>query len=158
MNFPVEFHMRLSFYWQSLALYALTLIIYVITKALWDSTLQQGIVNVVISDPIVVLLGAFVIVSAVSLLINSLSRRSIIIGEDSLTYVSRFHERTFHISEIDKLSVAKNRRINVRGVLAVVKIHIRGRRRPLRIRPGLFDHEHQLISALLHLRNHVAHH
>lgn len=155
VSFPKEFHIRLDFYWQSLAVYAVTLLAYVLIKALWDSTLQQGLVNVVLTDPVVVLLGAFVIFSALTLLGNSLSRRSIIINEDSITYRSRFHERTFHISEIEKISVGRERRFNVRGALAIIRIHIRDRRRPLRIRTGLFKNDHQLVSSLLHLRNHL---
>lgn len=151
---PAEFHVKLDFYWQSIAVYAVTLIGYVMIKAVWDSTIQQGLVNVVLTDPVVVLLGFFVLITTFSLVVNSVSRRSIIISDDAVTYLSRFHERTFQLDEIEKIVIGSERRTNVRGVLALVRIYIRGRRRPLRVRPGLYENEHGLVSALLTLRHH----
>ena len=154
VQLPAEFHVRLDFYWQSIAMYAITLIIYVVIKAVWDSTLQFGLVSVVLTDPVVVLLGSFVVISTTWLILNSVSRRSIIVSDDAITYLSRFHERSFHLDEIEKIVLGNERRTNVRGVLALVRIYIRGRRRPIRVRPGLYDNEHGLISALLTLRHH----
>ncbi|MCX6140980.1 MAG: hypothetical protein NTX15_09160 [Candidatus Kapabacteria bacterium] len=153
VQLPAEYHVKLDFYWQSIAMYAITLISYVMIKAIWDSTLQQGLVNVVLTDPVVVLLGSFVLISTVSLIVNSVSRRSVLISDDAITYISRFHERSFNLSEIEKIVVGRERRTNVRGVLAVVRIYVRGRRRPLRLRPGLYENENQLVSALLSLRH-----
>jgi hypothetical protein len=152
---PAEFHVRIEVYWQSIAMYAVTLIAYIMIKAAWDSTLQQGLVNVVLTDPVVVLLGSFVVASVIALIVNITARRSVIIAEDSITYISRFHERSFHLDEIERIVVGGDRRARVRGVLAVVRVHIRGRRRPLRVRPGLYDNEAQLLSALLSLRHHA---
>lgn len=152
-HLPAEYHVKLDFYWQSIAMYAITLISYVMIKAIWDSTLQQGLVNVVLTDPVVVLLGFFVLISTLSLVVNSISRRSVVISNDAITYISRFHERSFHLSEIEKIVVGRERRTNIRGVLALVRIYVRGRRRPIRLRPGLYENEHQLVSALLSLRH-----
>ncbi len=151
---PAEFHVRLDVYWQSIAMYAVTLIAYIMIKSAWDSTLQQGLVNVVLTDPVVVLLGFFVLASVVALIINVLAKRSVIVSEDSITYISRFHERSFKLDEIERIVVGGDRRARVRGVLAVVRVYIRGRRRPLRVRPGLYDNEAHLLSAILSLRHH----
>ncbi len=154
VSLPAEFQVRLDIYWQSIALYAITLILYVMIKAAWDSTLQQGLVSVVLTDPVVVLLGFFVLLSVTSLVINGVARRSVIISDDAVTFISRFHQRTFYMNEIEKIVVGGERRVRVRGVLAVVRIHIRDRRRAIRVRPGLFENESALVSALLMLRTH----
>ncbi len=152
VSLPVQFKVRIDPYWQSVAVYSVTLILYVVIKSLWDTTLQSGIVNVVLTDPIVVLLGLFVLVSIGALITTALADRSIIVAEDGIAFVSRFHERTFTLEEIESISIGKDKRVRTRGVLSLIKISIKDRRRPLRIRPAVYDNEHQLVSALLTVR------
>lgn len=151
-----RFTVRLEAYWQSIAIYAVTLIVYVIGQALWNSTLQQGLVNVVLTDPIVALLGTFVLVSLIAVVVNTVAKRSIIISDEGITYISRFHERTFRIDEIERIMMGGDRRMRVRGVFAVIRVYIKGRRRPLRVRPGLYENDALLIDRLMKLRGQVA--
>jgi hypothetical protein len=151
-----RFTVRLEAYWQSIAIYAVTLIIYVIGQALWNSTLQLGLVNVVLTDPIVALLGTFVLVALIAVVVNTAAKRSIVISDDGITYVSRFHERTFNVQEIERIAMGGDRRMRVRGVFAVIRIYIKGRRRPLRVRPGLYENDAKLIERLVALRTQVA--
>jgi hypothetical protein len=151
-----RFTVRLEAYWQSIAIYAVTLIVYVIGQALWNSTLQQGLVNVVLTDPIVALLGTFVLVALIAVVVNTAAKRSIVISEDGITYVSRFHERTFKVHEIERVVMGGDRRMRVRGVFAVIRVYIKGRRRPLRVRPGLYENDAKLIERLVALRTQVA--
>jgi len=132
--------------------YAITLIIYVLVQALWDSTLQQGIVNVVLTDPIVVLLGVFVVVSALALVANAISKRSIKVSNGGITFASRFHVRTFKHEEIVSITVGRDKRFRVRGALSLVRIRIRGRRRVLRVRPAVYENEQVLVATLLSIR------
>ena len=156
VKLPVQFSVKLESYWQSIAIYAVTLIAYVIIKAMWNTTLQDGIVNVVVTDPIVVLIGLFVVISIIALAIAMITKRRIIINEDSITFLSRYHERTFKAEEIDKIKMGRDRRVRVRGVMSHVKMYIKGRRRPLRIRPAVYEDEKHLVSALLSLRKNIA--
>lgn len=151
VSLPANFQARMDPYWQSVAVYAVTLIVYVIVKAMWDTTLQTGIVNVVVADPIVVLLGVFVVVSIGSLAANIVADRMIIVTDDAVAFVSRFHERTFTTDQIERISFGRPRRIRVRGMMSILKIHIKGRRRPLRLRPAVYENDQQLVAALLSL-------
>ncbi len=151
-----RFTVRLEAYWQSIAIYAVTLIVYVIGQALWNSTLQQGLVSVVLTDPIVALLGTFVLVALVAVIINTTAKRSIVISDDGITYASRFHERMFHVNEIERIMIGGERRMRVRGVFAVIRVYIKGRRRPLRVRPGLYENDTQLVERLIGLRSRIA--
>lgn len=154
VQLPATFTVSLDPYWKSVAMYAITLIVYVVIKAMWDTTLQTGIVNVVINDPIVVILSAFVLIASLSLIVNAITKRAIIISEEALTFISRFHERTFTLEEIEKIVVGGERRLRRRGVLSTIKVHIKGRRRPLRIRPAVFEDDGHLVSAVMTLRRH----
>jgi hypothetical protein len=158
VHLPAEFYHRYDFYWQSISFYAVTLIIYVVAKALWENTLQTGAVSVVLTDPVVVLLGVFVLGSTIALVVNRIARRTIIVSEDAISFTSRFHERTFNVSEIERIALGRDQRIRVRGMFSVVKIRIANRRRMLRVRPALYTNEHALVSALLSLRKLTKHH
>lgn len=151
---PAQFQYRLEPYWQSVAVYAVTLIVYVFVKALWETTLQTGFVGVVLTDPIVVLLALFVLVAIVSLIANLVAERSIIVTDDGIAFVSRFHERMFKVDEIEKISFGKSRRIKVRGMMSLLKVRIKGRKRALRIRPAVYENDKQLVAALLSLHLH----
>jgi len=155
VNLPAQFSVRVEPYWQSVAVYAITLIVYVVIKAMWDATLQSGIVNVMLTDPIVVLLGAFVLIAVLALVFTAVSKRTLIVSEDAIAFISRFHERAFTRNEIDRIVVGRDRRIKVRGVMSHIKVYIRGRRRPLRIRPAIYTNEQQLVAALMLLRHHL---
>lgn len=153
VNLPATFRYRVDFYWQSIALYAVTLILYAVVRALWDATIQDsGLVRVVLTDPVVVLLGLFVMWSIISLVFNSIADRSITVSPDAITFSSAFHERTFTGAEIERIVIGPDRRIRVRGVFMVIKIRIRGRRRPLRIRPALYTNEDMFLQAMHQVR------
>lgn len=152
-NEASAFHVQLDFYWQSVAVYAVTLILYVIIRALYFSQLQQGLVVVVVNDPVVVVLGLFVALSVIALIVEVIVDRVIIVGPDFITFINRFHERTFTSDEIDRIIIGRDRRVRVRPTTQIVRLHIKGRRRPLRIRPALSDREDDLIAAVLALRH-----
>jgi hypothetical protein len=152
VQLPANFSVRIEPYWQSVAVYASTLILYVVIKSLWETTLQSGIVNIVLTDPIVVLLGAFVLISLLGLVITTITRRTLVVSENGITFSSRFHERVFTLEEIEKITRGRGRRIKLRGVTSHIKVSIRGRRRPLRIRPAVFTNEQQLVDALMLLK------
>lgn len=150
------FSVQLDFYWQSVAVYAVTLIVYVIVRALYFSQLQEGLLVVVVNDPVVVVLGLFVALSVIALVVEMIMDRVIIVGSDFITFVNRFHERTFTSDEIDRIIIGRDRRVRVRPTTPIIRIHIKERRRPLRIRPALTDREQELIAGVLALRHNHA--
>jgi len=147
------FRIQLDFFWASVAFYAVTLIVYVMVKALVEQTLQSGLVNVVLTDPVVVVLGFFVLMSVVSLVINSVSKRTIHVTDTSIIFQNRLRERTFTLEEIDKIIIGKERRPRASALTLTIRIYIKDRRRPLRIRPALYDNEKDLTESVLALRH-----
>ena len=146
-------HVQLDFYWQSIALYALTLIVYVVVKALYYSQLQQGLVIVMVNDPIVVILLSFVALSVIALIAEGVSAREITVGPDFITFINRFQARTFTNDEIDRIIIGKDRRVRVRPNTRIIRLFIKGRRRPVKIRPSLTDQEEDLLRMVLALRH-----
>ncbi|MBD1207361.1 MAG: hypothetical protein H9535_02945 [Ignavibacteria bacterium] len=143
-----EFPVRMDFYWQAIALYALALICYALVRGtVWDGSL-----NLTLRDPIVIVLGALVIGSCFWSLGNWYMRRSIVIGDSYIRFTNRFRSRTFRQHDIDVISIGRQKMLKVRGVYKLVKIRLRSRRRLLRIRPSLYEQEQALVQSLIALK------
>ena len=153
VSYPQEFRYRIDFYWQAIAFYAVSLVFY----ALLRGTVIDGTFTLVVNDPIVVLLLILVVFSTVIVLGNAFMRRSIVVGTDSLTFRNRFRERTFTRDMITNISITRETAIKVPRAYRVITIRLRHRRRPLRIRPGLYERDGALVQALLSLKRTIAH-
>lgn len=147
-----EFQLRMDFYWQAIAVYALALICYALVRGtVWD-----GSITLTLQDPIVIVLGALVVGSCIWSLGNWYMRRSIIIGDSYIRFTNRFRSRTFQQKDIDVISIGRQKMLKVRGVYKLVKIRLRSRRRLLRIRPSLYEQEQALVQALIILKRRLA--
>ena len=134
---------KLDIYYQAIAIYAATLVVYGAVLILTQHTM-----DFVLRDQVVYLLAICIIVSAVGLLINGISRRTVIIEHDEIIITSRFHRRTIPVSDIIWIRIGREKRMKVRGSYKVAKIKMRGRRRLLRLHTSLFSPEHDLIESL----------
>jgi hypothetical protein len=147
-----EFPVRMDFYWQAIAVYALALICYALVRGtVWDGSL-----TLTLRDPIVIVLGGLVIGSCLWSLGNWYMRRSIIIGDSYIRFTNRFRSRTFQQKDIDVISIGRQKMLKVRGVYKLVKIRLRSRRRLLRIRPSLYEQEQALVQSLIALKRQLA--
>lgn len=148
------FTYRLDFYWKAISLYAGALICYALVRGLKES-LNDGRIELVIYDPLLILLFAFVVGSALTLLITWYMRRTLIVGEDYITFRNRFRERTIRLSDIMRIGIGREKLIKVRGSFKLVKIRLASRRRLLRIRTSSFYNERELVEALHQLKTKV---
>jgi hypothetical protein len=78
----------------------------------------------------------------------------IAITEDTIIFKNRFRERIVKLHDIKSIMLVKDRRFKM-NTLSAVKIRIQGRRRPLRLRPSLFENEEALIADLKELKQKV---
>ena len=147
-----EFSYRLDFYWKVISLYAVALIGYALVRG-WKEGMSSGRMQIVLMDPLLILLFAFVALSALGLCLSWFMRRSLIVGDDSITLRNRFRERTLLLNEISRMSIGREKVIKVRGAFKLVKIRLNSRRRLLRIRTSSFHNEHELVEALTQLKN-----
>jgi|JI8StandDraft_2_1071088.scaffolds.fasta_scaffold07551_5 hypothetical protein len=141
------FMQRLNYYWQSIAIYAMALVVYAILKG----TVQQGELSMSVDDPLVLLLFAFVIMSGLGLLFALYMRRSVIIDADSITFRSRHREKTIQLNQIKRIRLARERR-DENGVYKIVSISTDVRRRPFRVRPAGFDNEKEMIAEFIRIK------
>lgn len=142
-----EFSHRIDFYWQAIAMYSVALFLY----SLMRGTITQGQLSITLDDPIVLLLGIFVIVTCFGALISWYVQKKIIVRTDAIVIRNRFHEKIVHINEIQRITFGREKRFQ-RGSYRIIKVRIAGRRRLMRIRPSAYDNEPGLVAALLLLK------
>jgi len=141
---------KVDFYWKSLAMYGAALMVYAVLKG----TIDEKTLSITLTDPIKILLACFVLISSLSLIINHHARRVILIGKDNITFQNRYRSRTFEAKDIRSIILVKDKRFRV-NTLSAIKIDLHGRRRPIRLRPSLFEHEYALIHDIKLLKQHI---
>jgi hypothetical protein len=147
-----EFHYRLDFYWQAIALYASALLLY----AFFKGSVLEGTLTIQLRDPVVMALGVVVLGSAAFSLVNWYIRRSVVIGANFIRFRNRFQTRTFDSREIQSLSFRKRKIANVGGAYHLVKIRLLNRRRLLRLRPSLYNNDVEMVQMLVALKRRIA--
>ncbi len=136
------FKYKLDFYYKSLAIYLLTLVIYILIKG----NFFHERFEVVFRDPIIYVISLFIVYFVVLLAVNAVSAREIIFDDKTITFCNRFGERKILISEIVGVKFSRTRsrgRDNV-SHSKIVKLKLLNRRRPLRIKMNDFGNERQL--------------
>lgn len=134
---------RLDFLYQSIAVYAATLVLYLIIRSIvqWKAfpTLWQ--------DPLLLLLSAITLLGALAIVYNLMMRRQIEITSDAIHFTSRARSRTIARSDVASVQIGPASQRRARRVRAV---HIRrkGHRRPVRIRLANFEHSRNLLAEL----------
>lgn len=147
-----EFRYRLDFYWQSVAVYALALIVYALVKG----SIIDGSFTLALHDPVVIVLSVVVGISCIVSFMAWFSKRTITIGTDFIRFRNRFRTRTFSKEIISNIALGKQKLVKVRGSYHVAKIRLSNRRRLLRIRPSLYEQEQELVQALVSLKRRIA--
>lgn len=148
-----SFYQRLDFYWQFISVYAIALFIYFFLKGLlFDATFSK-----IARDPVVILLAIFITGSGLALLYNIFRKRSIIVGKDFLIFRNRFSEKLYYINDIVSINIVKERipRSRRKGVIKIIRIRIKNRKRFIRIRMSSFWNSKEFVNALLELRKGV---
>jgi len=135
---------KLDFYYQQTLIYLATFILYVVIKG----TLVEDQFVVIVRDPLIYIIGLFVLIASVVLLLNRLRDRKLIVRADELVFHSRAHERRLPVLDIEWMHIGRERLVQTAGRYQVVVVKMRGRRRPYRIRIGRYEREVELLAEM----------
>lgn len=134
---------RLDFLYQSIAVYAATLVLYIVIRSItaWQSfpTLWQ--------DPLLLLLSAITLLGIIALLYNLFMRRQIEISDDTIYFTSRARTRTIARADVAFVQIGPPNGRPVRNIRAV-RIRLKRTRRSIRIRLGNFERSRKLLDDL----------
>lgn len=138
----------LAFYWQSIAVFAVILIIWSAMRG----SLEMGEFYMIFKDSLVLLLLLFISFSLVSLVIHLIFNQTILIKDDKIIFTTRFGEKKINLSDIEYIKLGRERLFHFREKLRVIKIKVNGRRFHITIRPSAYEEDQELSDLLLKLK------
>jgi hypothetical protein len=139
-----EFKYKLDFYYQQALIYLLTLILYAGVKG----TFFENNFILVFSDPILYIIIFFVGIAFVTLFINRIRNRKLIITDKEIIFQHRFNKRALSINELEWIHVGKERSVQTAGRFQIIIIKTKHRRRAFRIRLGRYEREKELLQLI----------
>ncbi len=134
---------RLDFLYQSIAGYATVLVIYLIVRSVAVTEAFPSLWQ----DPILLLLSAITLLSVFALLYNLLMHRQIEIGAAELRFTSRARQRNIDRSDVRYVQFGSPHG-PTRSAVRVVRIWMKDRTRPVRIRLANFERGASLLNEL----------
>ena len=138
-----SYRARLDFLYQSIAVYAATLVLYLIVR----SIAQWQVFPTLWQDPLLLLLSSITLLSVFALFYNLYLRRQIEITPEAIHFTSRARSRTIHRSSIASVQIGPASGRRVRRV-RTIKLRLKGQRRHIRIRLANFERSRKLLSEL----------
>jgi hypothetical protein len=138
------FKYKLDFYYQSALIYLVTLILY---GGIRGRFVEKKF-EYVLDDPLLYVILLFVLMSFVTLALNALRKRRLIIGERTITFKNRWHERTIEVEEIEWMHVGRELRVQTSGRFQVIVFKLKRRRRLFRIRVGRYERDRELVHEM----------
>lgn len=135
---------KLDFYYISLIVYFVFLVIYVVLRG----SFSENTFEVVIQDPIIYIIIAFIVLFLILLVANIIRGRELIFDDRKLVLKSRIRSREIPYSDIVfiKFSREKKRKMQGSSPIRIVKMKLKNRKRYLRIRLSEFNNEKHLIN------------
>lgn len=139
-----SFRYKLDFYYQSALIYLLTLIVYGGIRGNFVEAKFEYVLN----DPLMYVIVFFVLMSLVTLALNALRNRRLVIAHDAIIFRHRWNERRIGIDEMEWMHIGREAGVQTGGRFQVVVFKIKERRRLYRIRVGRYERERDLIHEM----------
>ena len=141
---PKEFKYKLDFYYQQALMYLVTLLLY---AGVIGSFIENEF-TFVFRDPILYIIGFFVAVAFLTLLLNRIRDRKLIIENHAIVFQHKFARREIPFANIEWLHIGREKAVQTAGRFQVIVLKVKGRRRLYRIRVGRYEREKELIEEM----------
>jgi hypothetical protein len=102
----------------------------------------------VLNDPLMYVIVFFVLMSLVTLALNALRNRRLVITHDAVIFRHRWNDRRIGIDEMEWMHIGREVGVQTGGRFQVVVFKIKERRRLYRIRVGRYEHERELVHEM----------
>jgi hypothetical protein len=147
------FKYKLDFYYLSALIYLLTLIVY---GGIRGSFLEQRF-EYVLNDPLMYVIMFFVLMSLITLGLNYLRNRRLVVSPDAIVFAHRWNERRIPVTDIEWMHIGREPNVQTSGRFQMIVFKLKGRRRLYRIRVGRYERERELIQEMHRIADHVPH-
>ena len=138
------FKYKLDFYYQSALIYLVTLILY---GGIRGNFVEQKF-EYMLDDPITYIILFFVLVSFVTLGLNMLRNRRLILTGDAIIFRHRWLDRRITVAEIEWMHIGRELGVRTGGRFQAIVFKIKGKRRFIRIRVGRYERERDLLQEM----------
>ena len=139
----------MDIYYQTLVLYLVFFFLYALIKGKFFEEKFELVFN----DPIIYILIIFIPIVFLTVLINFIRGRQIILKKDRIVLKNRFGSREILHNEIITIKIGRTRRRSEDMPYRIIKLKLRNRRKQLRIRANDFERGPELIREFLKLKN-----
>ncbi|MEJ5244475.1 MAG: hypothetical protein WHV28_02060 [Bacteroidota bacterium] len=147
-NLEKIYPQRLDFYYQTIAIDAIVLVLYSILRG----TIEGGFITIRLLDPISILLALFIVAITVSLIIHLIKRRFIVIGNDYIIFRVGKKERKYKFSDIERIIIKYEKSIRIRSKYKIALIKLPERKRYLRLRFSSYQNDDKLFEDIVHIK------
>lgn len=138
------FKYNYRFLYQSIVVYATTLACYILVRGL----LIEKEFTHIFRDPVIYLLCAIIIFSALAVIYNALMRRHIEIAADNLHLRGALREIMISKGDVRSVRIGIERQRGFIPNTRIIKIFLKNRRRPALIRTYNFERSGELYQAI----------
>jgi len=138
------FRYKLDFYYLQALIYLVTLVLY---GGIRGNFIEREFLYV-LNDPIMYVIVFFVLMSLLSLGLNFLRNRRLVITADALVFRHRWAERRIPLADIEWMHIGREPRVQTGGRFQVIVFKLRDRRRVFRIRVGRYERERELVAEM----------
>jgi hypothetical protein len=143
-EYEKSFKYKLDFYYQSALIYLVTLIVYGGIRGNFVEAKFQYVLN----DPLMYVIVFFVLLSLVTLGLNYLRDRRLIVTGESIVFKNRWGERRIAVSEIEWMHIGREARVRTSGRFQVIVFKLKEKRRLFRVRVGRYEREKELVAEM----------
>jgi hypothetical protein len=154
INVERKYKSRLDFYYNSLIIYLLFFVAYVLIRGEFSN--EKFVI--LFKDPIIYIILMFIFFFLIALISNAVKSKTLIFNGDKIVLKNRFGQRELNKSEIlfVKFSRERKRRSEEKSQIRLVKLKLKNRKRQLRIRLSEFNNEKELINEFKNITKEIS--
>jgi hypothetical protein len=138
------FRYNYRFLYQSIVVYAMTLACYILVRGL----LIEKEFTHIFRDPVIYLLCAIIIFSSLAVIYNAAMRRRIEIASDKIYLRGALREMTIDKENVRTIRIGIERQRGFISHTRIIKIYLKDRRNPARIRTYNFERSDELYTTI----------
>ncbi|MBS1904478.1 MAG: hypothetical protein JSS75_12290 [Bacteroidetes bacterium] len=143
MQQPQVFKYNYAFLYQSMAVYATTLAVYLVIRGMMHEEFSQ-----VFYDPVVYLLCIIILASALAVVYNVMMRRRIEIDGSVLALQRAVRRVEIDTKDVRGVRLQQERTNGIISRAGLITIFTASRRRPIRVVPYNFERSEELTAAI----------
>jgi len=145
------FKYNLSFYYKSIIIYFIVLILYGVIRG----EFIEDSFTLITRDPILYFLAIILIVSVAALVYNLIRNMYIEISDEGIVFADRFKSKAYKVDQVKKIKFSRQVRTSNSPSFRTARIKVNGRVRPVIIRFSDYENQDELLLRMEELKSKI---